>query len=134
MKTRSKILSGGFVGLSLLALAASGWSLGASVRHAGVVVSLDKAAGTIVVGDMGPMLQSGKSELTHYTIRVTPSTEFVRVKRASGVAPSGWIGDYVETRLPAWDVKPGDWITIAGEGAAQRVTAVRITVVDISEP
>ena len=80
------------------------------------------------------VLESGRSEVRRYTMQVTSSTEFARVKRASGVAPSGWVGDYVETRLPAWDVKPGDWVTIAGEGDAQRPRAVKITVVDTSEP
>jgi len=134
MSTHSKILSGVLVGLSLLALAPPGRTEAATARHSGEVLSLDKAVGTILVGDMGPMLESGRSEVRRYTIQVTPSTEFVRVKRASGVAPSGWVGDYVETRLPAWDVKPGDWVTIAGEGDAQRPRAVKITVVDTSEP
>ena len=47
------------------------------------------------------VLESGRSEVRRYTMQVTSSTEFARVKRASGVAPSGWVGDYVETRLPA---------------------------------
>jgi len=92
------------------------------------------AVGTIVVGDRGPMLESGRSEVRRYTMQVTPSTEFVRVERASGVAPSGWVRDYVETRLPARDVEPGDRVTIAGEGDAQRPRAVTITVGDTSEP
>jgi hypothetical protein len=134
MRTHGKILLAGFVGLSLLALAASGGAEAATARHSGEVVSVDKAAGAIVVADMGPMLKSGTSELPRYTMQVTPSTAFVRVKRASGVAPSGWLGDYVETRLPAWDVKPGDWVTVAAEGDARRLRAVTITVVDTSEP
>lgn len=134
MRTSRKILSGGFVGLSLLALAASSWSEAATTRYAGVVQSLDKTAGTIIVGDMGPMLKSGESKITPHTILVRPSTEFVRVKRAAGVAPSGWFGDYVETRLSAWELKPGDWVAIAGEREAKGVTATRITVVDVSEP
>ena len=67
-------------------------------------------------------------------MQVTPSTEFVRVERASGAAPSGWVGDYVGIRLPAWDVEPGDRVTIAGEGDAQRPRAGTITVVDTREP
>ncbi len=134
MTVFSKILSGGVVGLSLLALAVSGWAEAATARYAGVVQSLDKAAGTITVGDMGPMLKSGESKLTPRTIQVKPSTEFVRVKRAAGVAPSGWFGDYVATTLSAWDLKPGDWVGVAGEREAKGVAATKITVVDISEP
>ncbi len=134
MRTCSKLLSAGFVGLSLLALAPSGWGEAATARYAGVIQSLDKAAGTIIVGDMGPMLKSGESKITPRTIRVRPSTEFVRVKRAAGIAPSGWFGDYVETKLSAWELKPGDWVAIAGEQEAKGVMATRITVVDVSEP
>lgn len=134
MRTHSKILAGAAASLSLLALAASGRPEAATARHSGEVLALDRTAGTIVVGDMGPMLKSGTSEVRRYTMQVTPSTEFVRVKRAAGVAPSGWLGDYVETKLPAWDVKPGDWVTIAGNGEARRPRAIKITVVDTSEP
>jgi hypothetical protein len=120
--------------VALLVLVASGWTEAATARHSGVIISLDKTAGTIVVGDMGPRLKSGQSKLAPRTVRVTPATEFVHVKRAGGAAPSGWVGDYVETKLAAWDVKPGEWVTIVTESEPQRLTAVKITVVDSSEP
>jgi len=96
------------------------------------VVSVEKAA--FVMGDMGPLLQSGRSEITRYTIEATPATEFVHVKRASGVAPSGWFGDWVETRLPPMEVKPGDFVAVTTEGQGRRLKAVKVTVVDTSEP
>jgi hypothetical protein len=132
--TKSRIVSGGLVSLWLLVLGASGAAEAATTLYAGVVQSLDKAAGTIVVSDMGPKLKSGESKATPRTIHVRPSTEFVRVKRATGVAPSGWLGDYVEARLPAWEVKPGDWVAVAGERGPKGVMATRITVVEIGEP
>jgi hypothetical protein len=131
---RSRILWGGFASLWLLTLAASGGAEAATALYAGVVQSVDKAAGTIVVGDMGPRLKSGESKATPRTIRVGPSTEFVRVKRSPGVAPSGWFGDYVETRLAPWQVKPGDWVTVVVERGPDGVTATKITVVDTDEP
>jgi hypothetical protein len=67
-------------------------------------------------------------------MRVTPSTEFLRVKRASGTAPSGWLGDYVETTLPAWELKPGDFVTATADAAKDRLTATKIVVVDMTEP
>ena len=133
MKIGGRVLAGWLFGCSVLALLLSG-SGEAAARHAGIVMAVDKTAGTIVMGDMGPLLANGKSEITRYTVQVTLSTQFVLVKRTSGVAPSGWIGDYVETNLPAWEVKPGDWVTIAGETQGQRVKAAKITVVDMSEP
>ena len=134
MTKRRKARLVGCVGVGLLALAAAGLVEAATSTYSGTVVSLDQAAGTIVVGDMGPLLQNGKSEIVERRIQVTRSTKFVRLKRAAGAAPSGWIGDYVETTLPAWDVKPGDWVTITGERGPQRMTAVKVTVVDTSQP
>ena len=134
MKTQGKTLIARFLTLSVVMLAACAWTEAATVRYAGVVVGVDKAAGTIVVGDTGPKLPSGESKITRYTMRVTPSTEFTRVKRAVGVAPSGWLGDYVETSLPAWDVKPGDWVAAVVEADKQRLTAVKVVVVDTTEP
>jgi hypothetical protein len=133
MKTRRKTFAGALVVFSVLVLAASG-PVWAAATLAGLVVSVDRAGGTFVVGDMGPRLPSGKSALTRYTIQTTAATEFVRVKRASGVAPNGWFGDYVETKLPALAVKPGDYVTVATEGQGHRLKAVKVTVVDTSEP
>src|SRR2546429_113148 len=62
-----------------------------------------------------PSSRSGTSEVRRYTMQVTPSSEFVRVKRASGVAPSAWVRDYVETRLPAYDIlRVAQWAVVAG--------------------
>jgi hypothetical protein len=134
MKTYQKILAGWLVGFSLLALTAPAWSASTTASYAGLVIAVNKAAGTIVMGDTGPRLTSGESKVTRHTIKVTPSTEFVRVKRATGVAPSGWLGDYEETKLSAWEVKAGDWVAIALEPGKGRATAAKITVVDTSEP
>jgi hypothetical protein len=119
---------------SSLSAAAFDRAQAASVRHAGVVLSVDQAAGTIVVGDMGPKLPSGESKITKYTMRVTPETELLRATRTAGVAPSGWPGDYVETRLTGLDVKPGDWVTATAEVAKRSLTAIKIVVVDTTEP
>ena len=118
----------------VLALAVAGPTVAEAMTYAGVVLAIDRTANTIVVGDMGPLLSSGESEIARRTIRVAPSTEFVRVKRAPGIAPTGWWNDYVETRLAAWDVKPGDFVTVTGERHGQGFQAVRITVVDTTEP
>jgi hypothetical protein len=106
----------------------------AAGRRAGLVMSVDRSAGTIVLGDMGPRLPSGESKVTPQAIRVTPSTQFVRVRRAEDIAPSGWRGDYVESRLPAWEVKPGDWVTATVEDEGARPTAVKVMVVDTTGP
>jgi hypothetical protein len=98
------------------------------------VIAVDRTAGTIVVEGMGPWrIKDGVTQLERRTISVAPSAAFVRLARASGAAPSGWAGDFVESPLPAWQVKAGDWVTVGLETGAGRPTAVRIDVGDPSE-
>jgi hypothetical protein len=133
MRSHRGIVAASMVAFAVLLLGVSGGTAEPGI-HAGLVEAIDKAGGTFVMGDMGPVLPGGKSAITLYTMEVTPSTEFVRVRRASGAAPSGWIGGYVETRIPVWDVKPGDFVTVTSEGRGRRPKAIKVTVVDPSEP
>lgn len=119
----------------LVAVAVVAWAIptcsdGQERKYSGTVLSVDRSAGVIVVGDMGPWRI--KEGVTHRrTIGVTPSTEFVSVKRASGPAPSGWVGDF--SVLPGWQVKPGDWVTVIVKADDKRPTAVRIYVWEPTE-
>jgi hypothetical protein len=115
-------------GAALLALATAGQAGAAVARYSGTVLSVDVAEGQLVIGDMGPMLKDGTSKVTRRTIRLAPSTEFVRVKRADGAGPSGWTGDYLETKVSAQDVAPGAWVTVTGEGGPQGVTASKVEI------
>ena len=122
---------------TMLAIAASpipGWSGDVGeARYSGTVVAVDRAAGTIVVGGMGPWrVKDGVTQLERRTIVVTPSTGLMRLKRATGVA-SGWPGDFVESALPEWQVKPGDWVTVAVKPDGTGMTAIRIDVADPGE-
>ncbi len=134
MSTYAASWAGWLLILVLVALPAAGWAATVEGRNSGTVVAVDKAAGIIVVGDMGPVLKSGQSEITRRTVLITPSTEFARVKRSAGVGPGGWVGEYVETRLPAWEIKEGDFVTVAVTADKDRLTAVKITVADPAEP
>jgi hypothetical protein len=103
-------------------------------KYSGTVVAVDRAAGTIVVEGMGPWrIKDGVTQLQRRTIGVVPSTEFVRLKRATGAAPSGWQGDFVESALPEWQVKPGDWVTVTAKPDGARMTAARIEIGDPRE-
>jgi hypothetical protein len=115
---------------AVLAPVSTGWG----ATYSGVVMAVDQSAGRIVVGDMGPLLPSGKSDVIRRTIQVTPSTEFAKVKRANGVGPRGWIGEYIESKLPAWGVKSGDFVTVEVKPEGQGAAALKVTLVDPSEP
>jgi len=120
------------VGLALLASASAGWCAPSTVDYAGNVLSVDAATGTIVVGDMGPLQNDGRSEIARRSIVVTPSTEFTKVIRTQGVAPSGWIGDYVTTGVAPSEVKPGDFVAITASLEQNGPQALKVTVVDVS--
>jgi hypothetical protein len=120
--------------LAVVAPAVPGWSEARDGKYSGTVVAVDQAAGTIVVEGMGPWrLKEGVTQLERRTIGVMPSTAFVRLERARGPAPSGWVGDFVESALPGWQVKPGDWVTVTVKTDDKRPTAVRVDVWEPSE-
>lgn len=115
----------------LMALSASGALAAGEVRYAGTLVAVDMAAGTLVVEDMGPVMDNGKSRITRQRVKVGPSTQLTLVKRAMDVGPTGWAGTYVETPLAASAVKDGDYAVVS-IGSDKR--ALKITVVDPREP
>ncbi len=134
MKRARSIWIAALTVLAVIAPAIPGWSDGRGGKYSGTVVAADQTAGTIVVEGMGPWrIKEGVTQLERRTIGIMPSTEFVRLKRASGPAPSGWVGDFVESALPGWQVKPGDWVTVTVKTDDKRPTAVRIDVSDPSE-
>jgi hypothetical protein len=110
------------------------WSDTQESRHSGTVVAVDRSAGVIVVEGMGPwQVKDGVTQVERRTVGVTSATEFVGVKRASGPAPSGWVGDFVESGLPGWQVKPGDWVTLIMKPGDKRPTAIRVYVWEPTE-
>jgi acetyl-CoA acetyltransferase len=121
------------VGLALLTSASAGWCASSTVDYAGNVLVVDATTGNIVVGDMGPLQNDGRSEIARRSIVVTPSTEFTKVIRTQGVAPSGWIGDYVTTRVAPSEVKPGDFVAITASLEKDGPQALKITVVEVGE-
>lgn len=98
-------------------------------KYSGTVIAVDQAEGTIVVEGMGPwQTKNGVTQVQRRSIVITPSTEFVRLERATGPAPSGWVGDFVESRLAERQVSPGDWVTVTVTAEDERPTAVRVDV------
>jgi len=123
---------GAVVGFALLVMASA---VGADAsRYSGAVIAVDRSAGRIVVEDMGPALSDGKGEIAKRSILVTPSTAFAKVARTSGRAPSGFVGDFVETQLPAWEVQVGDWVAVSVKPGRRGAEALKITVVDTRQP
>ncbi len=119
-------------GLVVALLAVPGWSSAQDAKYSGTVVAVDQSAGTIVVEGMGPwQVKDGETQFQRRTIAIGPSTEFVRLERASGPAPSGFVGDFVEREATEQQVKPGDWVTVTLSAQDKRPTALRV---DVWEP
>jgi len=96
-------------------------------RYPGRVITAAESAGAIVVEGMGPwQVKNGVTQVEHRRFVVTSSTEWVKLERAPGIAPSGWTRDFVEEALPRWQVKPGDWVIVTFESTAGRPTALKI--------
>jgi hypothetical protein len=129
MEIRRSIWIAAAIVLAVIAPVTRGWSDGRGGNYSGTVVTVDQAAGRIVIEGMGPwQVKEGVTQFERRTIRILPSTEFVKITRATGPAPSGWVGDFLESALPAWQVKAGDWVTVTRKTDERRPTAVRIAV------
>lgn len=106
-----------------------------TTTHSGTILALNKEAGTIVLGEIGPWrVKGGVTEVTERTIAVTPATVFKEVKRAPGAGPSGWVGEFVEAGLGAWELKKGDFVTVQVRQEGQRLTAVSVAVMAPGAP
>jgi hypothetical protein len=114
--------------LALLALPL--WAGAEAGNHSGTVQTLNKDAGTIVLGEIGPWrVKEGVTEVTERTIIVTKATEFSQARRAAGAGPGGWIGEFVEVKLTPWEVRKGDFVTVEVSQEGERLTALKVTVV-----
>ncbi len=99
----------------------------ATQDHTGVLQSIDRAAGTVVLDELGPW--RGVSAITRRTIVLTSSTEVTQAKRAGGAGPAGWIGEFVEERSATQELNQGDFVTVQVRHAGPRATALKVTVV-----
>jgi hypothetical protein len=134
MNERRMIQATGFVVALLVVLALSLWA-GETTNISGTIVALNKEAGTIVVGEVGPWrVKEGATEITPRTVAVTAGTEFKQVRRAEGAGPTGWVGEFVEVAIGPWELKKGDFVTVQVRHEEQRLTALKVAVSAVVEP
>lgn len=116
--------------VAFVALALPVWAGAEAANHSGTIQTLNKEAGTIVLGEVGPWrVKDGVTEVTERTIIVTKATEFRQVRRAAGAGPGGWIGEFVEVGIGPWEVRKGDFVTVEVRREGERLTALKVTVV-----
>lgn len=101
-----------------------------TMNHSGTIGAMDRAAGTMVLEEIGPWrVKGGTTEITRRTIAVTPSAEFKLAERTPGAGPAGWIGGFVEKEIPSGELKAGDFVTVKVAHEGRRLTALAVTVV-----
>ena len=97
-----------------------------AINHSGTVLAVDRGAGTIILGEVGPWrVERGVTEVTPRVIAMTPSTKFVEVKRG---AETPFPGDFVETALEAGALKVGDFVTVECRHEGKRMIALKVVV------
>ncbi|MBI4588946.1 MAG: hypothetical protein HY725_08910 [Candidatus Rokubacteria bacterium] len=134
MNWREMIRLTGLLVIALLMLLSAS-AVAETTNHSGTILALNKEAGTIVLGEMGPWrVKGGVTLITERTIAVTSATVFKQVKRAPGAGPTGWVGEFVETGLGAWELKKGDFVTVQVRQEGQRLTALSVAVVAPGAP
>ena len=120
------------VSMVLVGFAAAGWAQPAATGHSGTVTAVNRAAGTVTIEEIGPWrVEGGQTVVTPLTVRADGSTTWMRARRATGAGPSGWDGEFVEAAQGAWEVKPGDYVTVEVLREGKRRVAVRVTVAEL---
>ncbi len=120
------------VSVVLVGFAAPCWAQPAVTGHSGMVTAVDRAAGTVTIEEIGPWrVEGGQTVVTALTVRADGSTTWMRVRRATGVGPTGWDREFVEVPQDAWEVKPGDYVTVAVPREGKGRVAVRVTVAEL---
>ncbi|MBI2528781.1 MAG: hypothetical protein HYV93_22715 [Candidatus Rokubacteria bacterium] len=110
------------------AVPAPGWA--DVTRHSGTVLAVDRDAGTLVLGEVGPWrVTDGVTEVTRLTIALRPSTEVVIVARSAGAGPTGWVGEFAETPLGEAELGQGKFVTVTVQREGGRLVAQKVSVV-----
>ena len=125
----------GLLAAILLALALPAWGGAETTNISGTILALNKEAGTIVVGEVGPWrVKEGATEITSRTVAVTAGTEFKQVRRAEGQGPTGWVGEFLEVAIAPWGLKKGDFVTVQVRREGPQLTALTVAVTAVVEP
>jgi ABC-type sugar transport system substrate-binding protein len=98
-------------------------------RRSGTVVAVDRAAGTVVVEEIGSGRGSEGNEVARHRIVLEPTTPVVRITRAAGPAPDGWVGGFVQTQLGREALREGAFVTVTLRREDGQLTAEQVTVV-----
>lgn len=128
---RATVRQSVFVVLLLAGLAAPA-TTGERLKHSGTIVSIDEAAATFVLAEVGRWEKRG-TLVSYRTIVITPATGFAIVARAD-VPPSGFVGDFVELAIERGGLYPDDFVTVDCAHEGNRLVALKVTVTELPVP
>ena len=103
-----------------------------TVRHSGIVTSVDRARGILTLHEMGPW-KGPDTKPTQLSIAVQPTTTVDLVQRSAVARDGGWPGAYVESPLKPTDLRAGDFATVSTMHDGTRLVAVSIDLVKPSD-
>lgn len=114
-------------GSLLVALALSTVSHGAeTVRYAGVVLGVDREAGTVILGELREWWTVRGAEIVRRPIVVEMASASVRVRRP--LAPGRDRSEWIEEPLDPGSLHEGDVVMVDGVYEGSRVVATTITL------
>jgi hypothetical protein len=125
-RARSTVVTVLFAVLSGLAAPAAAETM----KHSGIIVDIAADGTTIVLAEVGPWrVRNGATVVTRRTITLTPETAFAIAAREIET-PSGFLGDFVETRLGPDGVYLNDSVTVDCQHDGRQLTALKVTVTE----
>lgn len=104
-----------------------------TVRYSGVVLGVDREAGTIILGELREWWTVRGLEVIHRPIVVELATVSVRVRRPPQ-APGRDRGEWTEEPLDPGGLHEGDVVTVDCVYEGSRVVATTITLLDEGRP
>ena len=129
-------LKGAALLVAAAVLALGGLPAGAAelMKHSGTVLAVDRTAGTLVLGEVGPWrVERGETRITRLAIATGSATEFTVAERVPDGA-AGFPGAFAERRLDPGHVKAGDFVTVSCLHEGKRLTALKVTVSSLGGP
>jgi hypothetical protein len=100
----------------------------AEERHSGQVVSVDAAAGTIVLEELTASRSEAPASMKR-TVALSPSAQVQILSRSESVGGSAWPGGFAASAVSLADVRPGDFVTAVGQVRSGRLEATSVDLV-----
>jgi hypothetical protein len=100
----------------------------AEERHSGQVVSVDAAAGAIVLEELTASKSEAPASMKR-TVVLSPRAQVQILTRSEGAERSAWPGGFTASAVSLADIRPGDFVTAVGQERSGRLEATAVELV-----